>query len=155
MLSIFTISKLEKISPFMNFFPFSFSFISLSPQPQIFPIFPKIQISSKIPTPHNLTNLHLMHLSLSLPWPAKWPRRGTPIPLLFAKTPFTTILLHLLHKIPIIFKLFLYILLLFFSTSTKEKALTNSLFLLNLNPNSKNTTRSSPLAQATDLELGS
>ena len=61
---------------FLNFLPSSTT--------TSFSIFPKFQFSPKLQPPHNSTNSHLlphlMHLSLSLPWPAKWPRRGTPIP---------------------------------------------------------------------------
>ena len=92
---LFIFKSKRKISSFIISFPFSFFLISfLPPQPQVFSIFPKFQIFSKITTSthfHQLppTSSFNASLSLSLPWPAKWPREGTTHPPLFAQNPLS------------------------------------------------------------------
>jgi len=129
-------------------FPFSL-FLFLPPQSTRIPF-------SKIPTipkfhflPHTSTNFLInAPLSLSLPWPAKWPKEGHLILSYLQKPPLFYINCTSFTKSKSYINFSFTFLFLFF-TSTKIWPSPKSLLHLNLNPNSKNTTKSSSPSQAT------
>ena len=115
----------------------------------------QIPISTSFP-PHFPLTLHLTPLILSLSHsrPSGQVRDTSPLPFC-KKTPLFHLNSNPFTKSQSYIYLSLCKLLLFFLISTQELSSLQTLFFLNLNPSSKNTSRPFPPAQASDLELGS
>ena len=107
----------------MNFFSFSFSFISfLPPQAKAFSNFPKFQSFTTSTHFHTLPPTSTINAppSLSLPWPAKWPKEGHSSPPPLCKNPPLFYLIASPLQIQTLFKHFLYILFPFSSLHQRD-----------------------------------